>query len=98
MTSASRSKGEDGQKFVAAGTAIMRRADVMGIIHKSIAQAHDEARQLGENGSLAAFSAVRHKIAAYMALRSELRAMPVFVNEAPADLAAHLTDQEGQNR
>jgi hypothetical protein len=80
-------------KFVAAGTVIMRRSDIIGLLHKRIAQAHEEARDVGENGSIAKFSAVRHKIAAYMALLSDLRAVPKFMNETPAALAAHLSEQ-----
>jgi hypothetical protein len=68
-------------KFVAAGTVIMRRSDIIGLLHKRIAQAHEEARDVGENGSIAKFSAVRHKIAAK------------FLNETPAALAAHLSEQ-----
>ena len=77
-------------KFAAAGTVIMRRSDVMGLLHKRIAQAHEEARDVGENGSVAKFTAVRHKIAAYMGLLSDMRAVPKFTNETPATLAQHL--------
>lgn len=74
-------------KFVAPGTVIMRRSDVMGLLHKRIAQAHVEARDVGEHGSIAKFSAVRHKIAAYKALLSDLRELPDFTNAAPSQLA-----------
>jgi 2-polyprenyl-6-methoxyphenol hydroxylase-like FAD-dependent oxidoreductase len=93
-------------KFVAAGTVIMRRSDVMGLLHKRIAQAHEEADDIGENGSLAAFSAVRHKIAAYMAVLSDLRELPEFTNATVAHLASQgatasdrePVDQEGSNQ
>lgn len=76
-------------KFVAPGTVIMRRSDVMGVVHKRIAQLHVEARDVGEHGSILAFSAVRHKIAAYKALLSDLRELPDFTNATPS----HLTEQ-----
>ena len=76
-------------KFIAAGTVIMRRSDVMGLLHKRIAQAHEEADDMGENGSFAAFTAVRHKIAGYKAVLSDLRAVPQFMNETPAQLSTH---------
>ena len=62
------------------GALMLKRSDAVGLVRKLIALAHDEANDVGENGSVEAFRAVRRKIAAYYTVLDHLNDVPVFVN------------------
>lgn len=67
-------------KTAQAGTLIFKRADVVGLIRKLIADSHSDAEKIGETGDVDAFLATRRKVAGYYEVLNRLHELPVFEN------------------
>lgn len=62
------------------GTLMYRKYDVLRVIHGKIKRAHEECAELGEQGKVGQFMALRRKIAGWYEILNEMENVPIFEN------------------